>query len=306
MIRQLVIPNYTNQLTPVFARHETFAPRFGWLKKGFDAVSEAKSSDFFLRDDAHISLGVGKNMAKSIRYWCRAFKLIDDKGTTEFGDQLLGEYGYDPYLEDPNSLWLLHWHLLKSDCLATAWYFTFFEFRKVEFKADESLFFDLRAFCETTFDSRIAESSLKKDTSCLVRMYLSQNDHKRLNEDNLDSPFSELNLLGRVGTNLAFNVGRKPNLSPEILVAVCLDYAEMISPNTQTIALNRLLYEVGSPGMAFKITASILCDAIAYVSQYHKNIVLADSANILQMSFQGGAGTLSKRLLNHYYNSSHA
>lgn len=102
MIRQLAVLNHTTQLTPTFARHETFAPRFGWLKKGFDAVAE--SADFFLSDSAHISLGVGKNMAKSIRYWCKAFKLIDDQGTTEFGELLLSEDGYDPYLEDPASL----------------------------------------------------------------------------------------------------------------------------------------------------------------------------------------------------------
>ena len=27
-------------VNPVFARHETFPPRFGWLKKGFEMVSE--------------------------------------------------------------------------------------------------------------------------------------------------------------------------------------------------------------------------------------------------------------------------
>lgn len=299
MIRQLTIPNHSAPLNPIFARHETFAPRFGWLKKGYDAVAD--SADFFLSDSAHISLGVGKNMAKSIRYWCKAFKLIDDHGVTEFGRKLLSEDGYDPYLEDSASLWLLHWHLLKPDYWATAWYFTFFEFRKLEFKADESLFFDLRTFCENTFSGHIADSSLKKDISCLTRMYLSQGNTKSLNEDNLDSPFAELNLLVRIGTNIAFNIGQKSNLPPEILVAVCLDYAEMVSPNTQTIALNRLLYEVGSPGMAFKITANVLCDAITQVSRHHKNIDLADSANILQLSFKGKAGELRDELIHRHY-----
>src|SRR2546423_1123874 len=57
-----------------FARHETFYPRSGWLKKGFDAASVDPM--VFLRDDAPLRLGVGKNMARSIRYWCHAFKLL--------------------------------------------------------------------------------------------------------------------------------------------------------------------------------------------------------------------------------------
>lgn len=41
-----------------FARHESFHPRFGWLKKGFDKASE--DSSVFLRDDSAVILGVGK------------------------------------------------------------------------------------------------------------------------------------------------------------------------------------------------------------------------------------------------------
>jgi hypothetical protein len=173
MISQLAPENTTQNkvLPPIFARHETFHPRFGWLKKGFDAV--CGDPNIFLTEDAHIHLGVGKNMAKSIRYWCKAFKLTDDGGVTGFGTHLLGENGFDPYLEDPASLWLLHWQLLKPPYSATAWYFVFFIFRKNEFKADESLLSDLKTYSEQAFDSRIAESSLQKDVACLVRMYLS-------------------------------------------------------------------------------------------------------------------------------------
>ena len=62
---------------PVFARHETFHPRYGWLRKGF--VAARNDPQIFLRKDAHISLGVGKNMARSIRYWCHAFKLLREE-----------------------------------------------------------------------------------------------------------------------------------------------------------------------------------------------------------------------------------
>jgi len=301
MISQLALENTTQNpvLSPVFARHETFHPRFGWLKKGFDAVCD--DSNVFLAENVHIQLGVGKNMAKSIRYWCKAFKLIDDSGVTKFGHQLLDEDGFDPYLEDPASLWLLHWQLLKPTYWATAWYFVFFLFRKNEFKVDESLLTDLKKYSEQTFTTRIAESSLEKDAACLVRMYLSQKDKDSFNEDNLDCPFAELGLINKVGSNLVFNIGQKPSLPPEIIVAACLEFAHLVSPTTQTISLNRLLYEVGSPGLAFKITASVMCDAIEQVARKESAISLADSANILQMSFKENSAQLSQKLISRYY-----
>ncbi|WP_308253209.1 DUF4007 family protein [Geminocystis sp. GBBB08] len=68
-----------NGVTPTFARHETFHPRWGWLKKGFDVASN--DSNIFNSEDAPVRLGVGKNMVRSLRYWCYTFKIID----TELG-----------------------------------------------------------------------------------------------------------------------------------------------------------------------------------------------------------------------------
>ncbi len=53
-----------------FSGHETFPFRYPWLKKGFDAVQQ--DAEAFLRDDAITTLGVGKNMVRSIRHWCLA------------------------------------------------------------------------------------------------------------------------------------------------------------------------------------------------------------------------------------------
>src|SRR6185295_6636724 len=61
--------------SPVFfGGHETFPFRYGWLKKGVDAVS--RQNTFFSSDRAMIGLGVGKNMVKSIKHWCLATNLI--------------------------------------------------------------------------------------------------------------------------------------------------------------------------------------------------------------------------------------
>ena len=48
---------------PIFSRHETFHPRFGWLKKGFDKAHEDNA--IFSKESAPVVLGVGKNKPSS-------------------------------------------------------------------------------------------------------------------------------------------------------------------------------------------------------------------------------------------------
>ena len=58
-----------------FSGHETFAFRYGWPKKGIDAVLDDPA--VFAKDTAMVSLGVGKNMVRSIRHWCLTARLIE-------------------------------------------------------------------------------------------------------------------------------------------------------------------------------------------------------------------------------------
>jgi hypothetical protein len=106
-----------------FAGPETFPFRYAWLKKGVDRVAE--DSALFLRDEAMTRLGVGKNRVRSIRHWCLAAGLIEEAGAgarrptgcfrpTALGRALFGANGLDPYLEDPATLWLLHWQIVTN------------------------------------------------------------------------------------------------------------------------------------------------------------------------------------------------
>jgi hypothetical protein len=222
-----------------FARHETFHPRFGWLKKGFDAAKA--NSNVFLQEDAPIILGVGKNMVKSIRYWCHAFKVLENDRPTVFGQKLLEDEGWDSFLENPASLWLLHWNLLKPTCEAAAWYFTFNTFRPVEFSDDE-LFRGLRDYRDRHGKNTV-DDSLKKDLNCILKMYVEQRNQTSFVEDSIDCPFTELGLMQNAGEakRYIFRVGAKFNLPAQVIVATCLEYASRVSQGTRTIAVSRLL-----------------------------------------------------------------
>ena len=50
--RDSSITDFKANFSPVFARHETFHPRFSWIKKGFDAARLYPA--VFLQEDAPV------------------------------------------------------------------------------------------------------------------------------------------------------------------------------------------------------------------------------------------------------------
>lgn len=289
----------------IFARHETFHPRFGWLKKGFDQAK--KNPAVFLAEDATVQLGVGKNMVRSIRYWCSAFKLLEGDEPTEFGERLLGKKGWDCYLEDPASLWLLHWKLLENPCLATTWQTLFNRVNPVEFTEE-----DLLETMQQAHPGSVALSSFKKDVNCFLRMYAGQSRSKKslVSEESLDCPFVDLGLIRcigdhRVRRSYRFHLGHQSNLPPEFVIYAALQYAVQTNETARTIPLSRLLYDPGSPGQVFKLTESALGAAIEGVSKLDERISLEDAAGKLQLRFQVSDPLgFAEALLDQYYDLS--
>lgn len=294
-----------------FARHETFYPRFGWLKKGLDAAMA--DAEVFLREDAAARLGVGKNMARSIRYWCHAFKLLDEANVpgsrslasvpSAFGTQLLGPGGWDPFLEDPASLWLLHWKLLMVPCSATAWHVAFGVLPAAEFSTDSLT----EALAEYTAvmhpGARTAPSSFRKDAALIARMYGEVYAGAAASEETLQCPFADLGLLrpGAAPRTYAFHFGAKPGLPADIVVAACLEYAAAEGTSARTVRLSRLLRDPSGPGMVFKLTEGVLCEAIDEVARRERRVRLSDTGGLVQLNFEHEPASLAARVLGRYY-----
>ena len=118
--------------------HESFILRDGWLTKGLRAV-ESDNLVFSKNAGADV-LGVGTNMAKSIRYWLRASRLTDEQGgKTGVALSALGKIilDNDPYFEDPFSLWIVHVNIVRNASLATSWNVVFNDIDVSSFKRDE-------------------------------------------------------------------------------------------------------------------------------------------------------------------------
>ena len=286
-------------LQPAFARHETFHPRYGWLRKAYLAASA--DAHAFLHEDATTNLGVGKNMVRAIKYWGLAYKVIDEVPSKEhprfndvrpapFGDRIFSANGWDPYLEEPGSLWLLHWLLLRPvpSCRAPAWWAIFNSSRTFEFN-DAALVAELRRFCDEQPErfSGVADSSLEKDARCLLRMYGSVTQGRDLPEDSIDSPFAELDLIRPLpGSSREFmvNRGAKRNLPDAIVAWACLDYLQMIGARGRTTTITTLARRPGSPGRAFAMTETTVSDALAKFTERTSGALrLTDAAGVRQL-----------------------
>lgn len=180
--------------------HESFIIRDGWLTKGIMAVD--KDSRLFSVNSGADALGVGTNMAKSIRYWMRAGGLttvINNKGVilTDIGRII---YENDPYFEDPFSLWIVHANIASNFELATSWYLFFNHMMLTSAFSRDDLFDLMKSLIiEYTGDQTPSDRSIRDDCSAILAMYSRNNGAGDDPEEKRNSPFEELGLICHTG-----------------------------------------------------------------------------------------------------------
>jgi len=289
-----------------FSGHDSFQCRQLWLKKGYDYVIENRN---FNDEDAVVQLGVGKNMVSSIRFWLKAFNIIDNKDIpSEFGKRLFDdENGYDPFLEDEASLWLLHYQLVKNG-FASIYSIIFNEFRK------EKLFFNKETFVnymkrigEGNSDLNFNENTVAKDFIVFANLY--KNDAESNNiEDSFSGILSELTLLKMIYKSYKDENGKtkkkeeyfienteRDNLPEAVVLFTILD-----NPNYgNSISLNSLEFDLNSPGSIFALNRAGLMNKISEIVSEFKDITFADQAGIKELQFKNKVDAYA--ILDKYY-----
>jgi hypothetical protein len=282
-----------------FSGHETFPFRYPWLKKGFDAATE--DAAVFNRDDAITTLGVGKNMVRSIRHWCLAAGVLaenrDAVGTlhpTELGTLLLDDDGLDPYLEDPSTLWVLHWQIASNRSRATTWFWTFSHFNEPEFTR-EALTSALFKWTQTLPGKQVAETSVRRDVEVFLRTYVpSRAGRGSIAEDTLDCPLTDLSLITQPGDGRAyrFQRGTQRTLPAGILLYAVLQFWESFAPAAETLALHDIARQPGSPGRLFKIDESSLVERLEGIEQATDGkLSYGETAGLRQLYRREGIGS---------------
>jgi len=280
-----------------FSGHDSFQCRQLWLKKGYDYVQEGKN---FNDEDAVVQLGVGKNMVSSIRFWLKAFNIIDNKDiSTEFGKRLFDdENGYDPFLEDEASLWLLHYQLVKNS-FASIYSIIFNEFRK------EKLFFNKETFVnyvkrisESNPELKFNENTVSKDFIVFANLYKNDPESKDV-EDSFSGILSEIELLKTTGKGKDEQFYIENAVRDKLPDAVVLFTILDNSNYGNAISLNSLEFDLNSPGSIFALNRAGLMNKISEIVSEFTDITFTDQAGIKELQFKTKSDAY--KILDTYY-----
>ncbi len=256
-----------------FSGHETFPFRYQWLYK---AVRAARADPkIFQSEDAPVRLGVGKNMVKSIRHWGEVTGVLSAEPAphggrtpllkvTELGRRLFDKGGWDPYLEDQGTLWLLHWELCARPSDATTWYWVFSHLPQPEFTKAELVTWLVTLVDEQGW-SRISETSLSRDIDCFLGTYVPARVGRTVSiEDTLDCPLVELGLIRELTVRGIYMLDRGERQTlPDLIFAYALAaYVEAQPECAGTLAIDKIAFGLGAPGRVFALSEDALLERL--------------------------------------------
>jgi len=257
-------------------------------------------------EKAMVDLGVGKNMVRSIRFWSQAAGEVTTAtgGTghslSEFGRALLGEGGHDEFMEDIRTLWLIHWNLstdAKNPPLA--WDFLLNRWQDPELVPSVVI----RALHKEAarLDDGLSAVTIDQHWDVFLHSYFPSRGRKgQVQEDNLDSPLTELDLIIRVGERpvdkhegraepvYAFRREEKPDITHELFVYALNDFWNKRHGKEGTLSFREVAHGHGSPGQIFKLPEDDVRARVEKLAQHTKHFFsYAESANLQQVRRQG-------------------
>ena len=249
----------SNQYEIKIRAHETFYIREGWLTKGLTAV-EKDGTVFSNIINAVDTLGVGANMAKSIKYWLRATGLIEEERLeggkreqvpTEFGKIVLKR---DSYFEDIGTLFICHYYLVSNFNLATSWNVIFNKTNVTEMTKEEMKNLIKNKILVLNPAAKLNEKGILDDCGCIIKSYVSDKNDFKDPEDNMICPFTQLRLLekkkGRGNENIIVKtMPYKKDLNELIVLYVILDNLNEKRETT----INRLIEDENNIGKVFNL-----------------------------------------------------
>jgi len=216
-----------------------------------------------------VELGVGKNMVHSIRFWALAAGVVESTNgklqLTSFGKALLGSRGFDPFLEDVKTLWLIHWKFAtNTPNPLLAWDFLLNYWQEPEIVPSVVVAALQREAGKHS--DKVSLSTVEQHFDAFLHTYVPTRGRKgRVQEDNLDCPLVELALIVRTGEResngslgrresiYAFRREEKPEITQEVFVFCLNSFWDRHYPNEGTLSFRQVAHGHGSPGQIFKL-----------------------------------------------------
>ncbi|MEU9754363.1 DUF4007 family protein [Streptomyces althioticus] len=266
-----------NGCTPTWAGHGNYPPRYGWLSKTHNALTE--DPDTFTRPDTTVRLGVGTSQVRAMRFWSTAFGLARPAHRSGLTPSGRGTWlldptsGADPYQEDPATQWLLHWWLLSSDtCPTPTFHYLIADAPLSTYGRTDAVAAVRRATRRIGWKDP-GDNLVSRDLTAFLAMYAYEPqtaergtpEGNRLLEDAAFNPWRALHITLRVpGRKDVFQVNRHAGkAAPKPLLAyACLDHAARISEGHTHVALSRLHTDPSGPGRVMLADHATLCRAL--------------------------------------------
>lgn len=256
-----------------FGGHETFVVREGWLYKGLDLLN--KQPDRYVDPLVADWLGVGRNMAKSIKHWLTVTGLVmpprraadKDNEITQIGRLIMK---YDKYMLDTATWWILHINLVTQsrDAIIWPWFFNAFSLERFDRThcADQFL-----RYSEVNNLKSVNPKTVQKDLLCLLSSYGRPIPAEKQDpEDTKESPFRDLGLLVHFRDTDTYQIQRdRKDIPPEILLHLlsvtfgghATDSGDAIVKVRDALTLPR------SPGRVFALGSDGLVDLAESASE---------------------------------------
>ena len=250
-----------------FCGHETFSIREGWLYKGLAMLRNdpERLGDEFVAD----YLGVGRNMAKSIRHWLFATGLAERspaagvKGRmiltpTDLGT-LVGEK--DPHFLEIGTWWALHVNLVNNKEHATSWAWFFNNFNLERFERTIAVE-NLRRHVQLLRQTMPSIKTLERDIACMLSSYARTIPQDNTDpEEQRDCPFRELGLLSYFKSSGYYQLHQGVKAIPPELFgyAMSVAFRDAREGNASTgITIHNATRQDGGPGRSFALTGESL------------------------------------------------
>lgn len=286
-----------------FSGHDTFYCRQQWLLKGTELIGNENLNGFFDLEEAILNLGVGKNMVQAIQYWLRAFALVDDeKKLTSIAEMIFSEQiGFDRYLEDEGTLWLLQYLICNTEA-ASIYKLVFSDYAKErisnEFDEKQILNFIKVKIAEAT-NRETSDNTLSSDFKVFIQSYFSGVRVAKTLEDDFNSPLIELNLISSISREngvITYKLNKENRVDfPLEIFGFCL--LEQYG-NDVAIQFKEIRETLGS---YFVLTNEGLEIIIEKLCLKYSEFVFNDDAGLRQIQVKSKREDFKLQLLENYY-----
>lgn len=209
------------KLKTSFSGHDKFDCKIDWVVKGLSAFYENNTIFMHSNIEKSISkLGLGINMIKSLSHWMKALGLIKNNDLTKLGEIILDK---DPYLENDNTLWLLHWNLTKRQENTTLYYLFFNKIYLYRF-TKEDIFKNIIEWLDF-HKNTLSHNTIKSDIDVFLRMYSSEDNNINM------SLLSGLNIITKNKNQYSLNINATIGITDEVFLYILNDYILLNSIN---------------------------------------------------------------------------